>query len=42
MEDDLINIELTKKQWEEIYQWYLCVKDEYRAEGFEIKAAKKI
>lgn len=43
-EDDkkLIAIELTKEQWEEVYQLYLCIKDEYRVEDFEKDAAKTI
>lgn len=39
---DLISIELTKEQWEEVYQWFLVVKDDYRMEEFEIEAGKKI
>jgi hypothetical protein len=39
---DNISIELTKQQWEEIYQWYLIVKDDYRIENFGIAAGEKI
>lgn len=39
---DEISITLTREQWEEVYQWYLCIKDEYRIEDFEREAAKKI
>lgn len=34
--------ELTKEQWEEAYQWFLVVKDDYRMEKFEIEAGEKI
>ena len=39
---DTISIKLTKDQWEEVYQWYLCVKNDYRIEEFEKNAAKTI
>jgi len=39
---ELVSITLTKEQWEEIYQWYLVTKEDYRIEDFEEKAAQKI
>jgi hypothetical protein len=39
---DLITIELTKEQWEEVYQWYIIAKDECRMEEFEIEVGEKI
>jgi len=39
---ELVSITLTKEQWEEIYQWYLVTKEDYRIEDFEVKAARKI
>jgi len=39
---DLICIELTKEQWEEIYQWYLIVDSNFRIRDFEYEAATKI
>lgn len=41
-ENEMISISLSKEQWEEVYQWYLCIKDEYRIEDFEKEAAKQI
>jgi hypothetical protein len=40
--EENISIKLTREQWEEVYQWYLCVKSDYRIEDFERDAAKKI
>ncbi|WP_299090369.1 hypothetical protein [uncultured Metabacillus sp.] len=39
---EIISIEFTKEQWEEIYQWYLVVKDDFRMEDFAIEAGEKI
>jgi hypothetical protein len=39
---DKVSIELTKQQWEEIYQWYLIVKDDYRMEESAVEAGEKI
>ena len=36
------SIELTKEQWEEIYQWYLVIKEEHNLKPFEEEAAEKI
>ena len=39
---DLTSIPFTKEQWEQIYQWYLVTKDDYRMEDFEVEAGEKI
>lgn len=37
-----LSIELTKEQWEEVYQWFLVIKEEHNLEPFEEEAAEKI